>query len=515
MHLTDLKRHVAPVLALGVLAAALAAPALARDLPKHPDELTFKPFKFDAPEAKKHRIELDNGMVAYLVPDQTTPLVTISAVLRVGSDLDPQGKEGIAEMTMHLLTRSGTVQRTAKEIEDRVGFLGAELGSGLSASGGFLGSGTAPNAPHASISLLSKDADEGLALLVECLKSPAWETDRIDLYKDEALQAMKARNDQTQNIEAREWGFLVYGDAHWSNRYDTKASIEAISAADLADFHKRYIGPQNFTLAVSGDFDRKEMTKKLKRAFADWSYAAKRPANPPAPTQPAATGYFLVDKDVNQGRVSIGLPAIDQYDPDWFSATMMNMVLGGGSFGSRLVDRIRSDEGLAYSVRSTFEGGTYYKGPWRLMFQSKVRSVAYAIEVAMAEIDKVRAEGVTQEELDVAKNQFIEGFPAAFETATAIANQMAMMESNGRYAKDPKFLQEFRKRVAAVTVDDCKRVANRLLDPSKMAILMVGNAEDILLGDPKHDASIKAMAGGEPTRLPLRDPMTMEPMANP
>jgi zinc protease len=512
--------------AIATVAAAaclfLAAPALAAGagIPERPEQLKFQPLNYEAPKASDRRVKLPNGMAAYLVPDRTLPLVTISVLMRIGQDLDPPGKEGLADLTMNLLTRSGTKTRSVKDLEDRVAFLGAQLASTVGGAGvsPFMGGGIALGAAesYARINLLSKDVDEGIALLVDCLKNPAWEAERVKLRKDEMIQSMKERNDDTGNIEAREWGFLLRGDDHWTTRYPTQASVEAITADDLAAFHRRYVGPRNFLFAVSGDFDRGAMVKKLEKAFAGWPNPGERPGPPAAPAATARQGWFLVDKDVNQARVSIGLRAIDRYDPDYQAARVMNDIYGGGGFTSRLVNRIRSDEGLAYSVRSVFEGGTYYRDPWRITFQTKVRSAAYAVQIAMTEVNRIRDSLVTPEELELSKNKFIESLPAQFETATAIANALAAEELTGRYQKDPNYFAEVRDRIRAVTAADVQRVARRLLDPAKLTVLMVGSTKDIMLGDPKHpDAQATAMAGGEPKRLPLRDPLTMKPMPNP
>jgi predicted Zn-dependent peptidase len=497
----------------------MAATAVAAETPivAHPDQLTYPAQKYQPPRASDHRVKLKNGMVAYLAADRTLPLVTVTVLMRVGQDLDPAAKEGLADLAMHLLTRSGTSTRTAQQVEDRVAYLGAQLSSGLGGGGGGFFGGGLPigrTESSASVNVLSKDLDEGLALLVECLKTPAWEAERLKLRKEQLLQTMKERNDQSSDIEAREWGILMNGEAHWSSRYPVRASIESITAADLTEFHKRYVGPKNFILAVSGDFDRSTMVKKLEQAFAAWPHPGLKPEAPAAPTG-AAAGWYTVDKDVNQGRVSIGLPTLDRYDPDYQAARVMNDILGGGGFSSRLVNRIRSDEGLAYSVRSMFEGGTYYAEPWKIMFQSKVRSVAYAIEVAMAEVQRIRETPVTAEELELTQNKFIESLPAQFETATAIASVLAVEELTGRYPKDPKYFAEYPDRVRKVTVADVQRVAQRLLDPARMTTLLVGDVDEMMLGDGKHEARITTLAGGEPKRIPLRDPMTMKPMATP
>ncbi len=518
-HIRAAATRRAAATAMAVALAALTGAALADELPARPDQLQFPPLKYDPPKASDYRTTLSNGMVAYLVPDRSLPMVTVNVLMRVGPDLDPAGKEGLAQGMVHLLTRSGTAARTAEQMEDRLAYLGAQLQSAMGAGGGgIFGIGSVPIGPSESrvtLNLLSKDIDEGLALLIECLKTPAFQKDRLDLAHDQALQQMKRRNDESASIEDYQWGFLARGDDHWTNRYATEASIKTVTADDLRAFHRHYVGPKNFLLAVSGDFDRTTMRKKLEAAFAKWPTPGERPGAPAAPTTAMTPGWFLADKDVNQGRVSIGIRSLDRFDPDFFAARVMNYILGGGGFSSRLVNRIRSDEGLAYSVRSTIEGGTYYADPLRVAFQSKVRSVAYATQIALQEIARMRDSVVTAEELGLAKNGFIETFPTLFDNAGAVASVLAVEELTGRYQKDPTYFQTYRDRIRAVTAQDVQRVAKRLLDPSRMTALMVGNARDMLLGDPKHDASLAAMAGGEPRRMPLRDPMTMKPMPNP
>ncbi|MHB8079626.1 MAG: M16 family metallopeptidase [Candidatus Krumholzibacteriia bacterium] len=510
----------AVALATCALLCALPAPAAAGGsaIPARPEQLTFPSLKYSPPDAKEARVELKNGIVAYLVPDHALPLVSVHVLMRIGPDLDPAGREGLASLMVGQLTRGGTAKRTATEVEDLVSALGATLDSAVGGrGGGFMGMGGVPIGPaegRASIILLSKDLATGLALLAECLREPAFADDRLQLAKDQLVQSMKERNDSTAQIEEREWGFLTRGDGFWGNLYPTQASVDGLTRADLAAFARRYVGPRNFLLAVSGDFDRAAMIRALDKAFANWPVPGERPGPPPGPTAPAAPGWYVVDKDVNQARVSFGLRTIDRYDPDWFAALVMNDILGGGGFSARLVNRIRSDEGLAYSVRSRQEGGVYWPDTWRVSFQTKVRSAAYAIDVGLTEVRRIREARVSDEELQTTKNKFIETFPTQFETAGAIAGALAVEELTGRYAKDPHYFAEYRDRVAAVTAADVQRVAQRLLDPAKMTFLLVGKVDDMLLGDGKHDVSLVGLAGGEPRRLPLRDPLTMKPLAD-
>jgi predicted Zn-dependent peptidase len=509
------------ILGSGVAVLAIAAPIVAgaAKTVAHPDKLKYPELEFMPPAARDYRVALKNGMVAYLVPDKALPLVSIEVIMRIGPDLDPAGKEGTARGVAHLITRGGTKSKTAQQIEDRAAYLGASLSSQMGGGGGgFFGSGGAPlgdTESSASINLLSKDFDEGLAILIDCLKSPAFEQERFALARDQIMQEMKQRNDDSQTIEDYQWDYLMQGENHWTNRRPTEKSVKSITREDLAAFHKRYVGPENFLVTVSGDFDRASVTAKLEQAFAGWGSTAERPGPPAAPAQAPAPSWYMVEKDVNQGRVTMGLVAPDRYDPDYQAFRVMNVILGGGGFSSRLVNRIRSDEGLAYSVNSGFIGGTYYDSIWRIRFQSKVRSVPRAMQLALEEMKTITAEKVTQKELDLARNLLIQSLPAAFETAQGIAGVLAMEEVTGRYARNPDYFQTLRASVNAVTIDDVNRVAKRLLDPSKLVVLAVGDTEEMMKNDPKFETNIKGLAGGEPKYLPLRDPMTMQPIATP
>jgi zinc protease len=503
-------------LACAALVTLLAAgTALAAGIPERPEQLQYPPLKYTPPKAAAYRVKLASGIPAYLAVDHSIPMVTVTLLMRVGPDLDPAGKEGLAASMVHLLTRSGTAAMTAEQLEERLAFLGATLESGMGGGGGMFGMGGAPitgSEARVSLNLLTKDLDEGLGLMTACLKGAAFQDDRLKLRLDQQLQSMKQRNDATADIEEREWGYLARGEEHWTNRHPTEASLKAITKADLAALLKRYVGPRNFVLAVSGDFDKAAMARALDKAFAGWPVPGENPGPPKAPIAAFAPGWYVVDKDVNQTRVSLGLPTLDRYDPDFYAAQVMNFILGGGGFTSRLVNRIRSDEGLAYSVSSRLEGGTYYRDPWRAYFQTKARSTAFAISIALQEIGRIRDSLVTADELTTAKNSFVEGFPARFPTAQAIANALAADELTGRYVRDPAYFTQYTARIGAVTSADVQRVAKRLLDPSKMAFLMVGSAKELVQGDDKHDVTLAKLAGGEPKRVPLRDPMTMKPL---
>ena len=441
---------------------------------------------------------LKNGMVVYIAEDRALPLVNISLSLRVGSWLDPAGKDGLAGFTGAQMRRGGTKRLTAEELDERLEFLAAQASTGIG-----------PTAGSASLNCLSDNLDEALSLFVEMLREPRFQEDRLALAREQALQEMKRRNDDSADIEAREWGILLYGEGFFTNRFTTEASVKGLTRDDLLAFHRRYVHPSTMIAAVSGSFSRTDMIRKLEAAFAGWP--SPKVAVPPIPAtiSPAAPGVYRVEKDVNQGRVSIGLPTVKRDHPDVYALEVMNEILGGSGFTSRITKTVRSDEGLAYSAGSGLSPGAFYPGRFRAGFQSKSRSVPYATSLVMEEIRKIREGTVTAEELDTIKNSLVQTFPSSFASK---AQSMAIFASDDYTRRDPSYWATYRDRIQAVTAADVQRVAREHLVPEKMVVLVVGKQAEIDLGDEKHEATLAQLApGGKVAALPLRDPMTMKP----
>jgi zinc protease len=210
---------------------------------------------------------------------------------------------------------------------------------------------------------------------------------------------------------------------------------------------------------------------------------------------------------VNQGRVVIGHLGSMRDNPDSYALTIMNDILGGGGFTSRITSRVRSDEGLAYSAGSGFGFGVYYPGIFRAAFQSKSATTAQALDIVLEEINRMRTTKVSAEELETAKNYAVESFPSFFSTAAQIAGTFAQDEFTKRPAD---YWDKYRDRVRAVTADDVQRVAQKYLQPDQLVILVVGNIDDITKGNPdRPQHSLDRVARGTIRRIPLPDPLTL------
>jgi zinc protease len=340
------------------------------------------------------------------------------------------------------------------------------------------------------------------------LRTPRFDAGRLETAKARSLAQLAQRNDDAGSILGREWKRLLFGGEHFEGAEATAASVGAITPERLAALHGRIFHPGNMIIAVAGDFDEREMLATLDKALAGWERAAAAP-DPVPPTKALAPGVYHVPKEIPQGKVMIGCRSIERDDPDAIPLLVLNEVLGGGGFTSRLMQKIRSNEGLAYSVRSVLQPRVDYPGDFKAGFESKNATVALATKIVMDELERLREEPVAEEELETARRGIVETLPRRFESKPA----MLAVFVNDEWTKRPAgFWQDFRERIEAVTPADIQRVARKHLDPKTMAILVVGDWDEIAPGDLDKRASMKEFFGGAVEHLPLRDPLTLEPL---
>lgn len=465
-------------------------------IPSHPKHIDYPKLNYTLPSASDFRTVLSNGMVVYIAEDKLFPTFDLSVTLRVASSLDPNNKRSLASLMGSQMRDGGTERYSPEAFDEEIDFLAASLSCNIGDTRG-----------RARLSCLSKDIDAGLALLNQMLQHPRFDGERLEKARDRLIQNIKRRNDSTNTISRIEWGMLLFGKDHYSNAYPSSETVRAVQRQDLFLFHKRYIHPGNMILAVSGDFDRQKMLRKLEDTFANWPVGETGPTSFSAAKSKPTPGVYMVHKPgVNQGRVSIGHRSIARGSPDEFPLQIMNGILGAGGFRSRLFAKIRSDEGLAYNTGSRFNQGIYHPEDFVCWFQSKNNSCAYAASIVLDEISRLREERVTNSDVEDTIAYYVESFPQRFPNKMALLRTFVSDEYTGR---NPKYWQTYLDRLKQVTPDDVLRVANKYLHPDELVILAVGDTQAIMKGGHDKAPNLRFDAFGNVMSLGLRDPDTL------
>ena len=489
------------LLSLMALLALAAAPVIAATPPAdqivdHPDELTFEKLDYRPPKPADYRHKLKSGVTAYVAENHEVPTFQLTIHVRTGTLYEPVEKAGVADMTAHLMRNGGVEGMTAAEFDEQLALLAGELSVSIDTSKGTV-----------RLFCLAKDADAALGLLKKMLRTPVFDQKVLDRYRTDVLSELEQRNASTRAIEAREWQFLMYGDHPSGTRHRrTKASVESITREDLIAFHEKYFFPENFILAAAGDLETEEMLAKSNDLLADWpDRELSLPAVSDQIPEVKPGVYMIAKEDVNQSRIRVGHIGVKRDIPDEYALLVMNDILGGGGFTSRIVRRVRSDEGLAYSAGSQFGRPVLYPGTFQAFFQTKHATAAFGTRLIVTEIERIRSEKCDAEVIENAKASFISDVVNPFSTRNNIVNTFADDEYTGR---PDNYWQEYTRKMQAVTPDDVLEVAKKYLHPDKLVFLVVGDPKAVEEGSDKHPEHYSDF--GPVTNLPLRDPMTLE-----
>jgi predicted Zn-dependent peptidase len=451
------------VFVFSALALCFAASSCAQKYARHYKELKY-PKLHDIEVPKVEQITLSNGMQLFLLEDHELPLISVSARIRVGSIYELADKIGLAAITGTVMRTGGTVSKTGDEIDEQLERIAASVETGIGLNSGY-----------ASVSVLKKDIDVGLAILADVLMNPAFREDKIMLAKVLHRSAIARRNDNVGAIAAREFDKLIYGPYSVYARHTEYATIDNISRDDLMAFHEKFFCPNNMMLAVWGDFDTDQMIKKIEKAFEGWEKVdIELPKVPQVRYEYRQTANVIRKDDVNQSNIYLGHIGGLMSDPDYFALILMNRVLGSG-FTSRLFKNVRSREGLAYSVFGNYSANYDHPGVFYVGCQTKSESTVYAIRAMAEEVRKMTESEVTDEELALAKDSYLNSFVFNFDTKGEIVARLMTYAYFG-YPLD--FLQKTRDSVEKVNKADILRVARKHLRPDKMQILAVGRPQD-------------------------------------
>jgi predicted Zn-dependent peptidase len=413
---------------------------------------------------KIQRVTLDNGMQLFVVEDRQLPVIKIQAMIRTGSIYDPADKIGLAAVTAKVMRTGGTVSKTGDEIDRLLENAAATVETRVE-----------QNCGYADLWSIKEKFDTVLPILADVLMNPVFRQDKIELAKIEFRTEIAQRNDELYTIGSREFKKLIYGpNSVWARQteYDT---IDNISRDDLIAFHKKFYHPNNVMLSVCGDFNAPQMIKKIQAAFKDWQKTDVRlPDVPKVQYDYRQTVNLIRKKDINQSAVYMGHIDGLMSDPDYFSLVVMNKILGDG-FTSRLFKNVRSRQGLAYNVFGVYRADYDHPGIFYVACQTKSATTVQAVRAMMEQV-KLMTEGeVTDEELAIAKESYLNSYVFNFDTNNKIVNRLMTYEYFG-YPAD--FLQKTKENIEKVSKKDVLQVAKKHLVPDKMQILAIGRPQD-------------------------------------
>lgn len=440
-------------LSLALLLTACGRP----DLVAHPDLLPQQTLEFGMPEVE--RFTLANGIRVYLREDHELPLVTVTAMVEAGAAGEPANRAGLAQLHAAALRAGGAGGRDPRQVDAALADLAADLAVSAESY-----------ATTLRLSVQDTDLSQGLGLMLDLLRHPRFAPEGVELARRQRLEAIRRENDQPSGTAFRALAAALYA-GHFLGRSATPESVSAIGRDDLGAFHRRYFRPDNLWLAVSGAIDRPTLEALLQQLCGDWQPPAGAVQSIPELPPAASPAVWLDVRQLPQTTILLGTRGIDKDDPGLYALRVMDFILGGGGFNSRLMQEIRSNRGLAYSVYSHVQVGRRLPGMILMGCETKNETVAEVLGLMRNEMLRLAEEPVSEQELRLAKDSLINSFVFAFEDSHSVVTQVLNLDFYG-YPGD--FLDRYRERLAAVTAADVQSAARRHLQPERQEVVMVG-----------------------------------------
>ncbi|MGE5660567.1 MAG: M16 family metallopeptidase [Actinomycetota bacterium] len=454
---------------------------------KHYTELTFPPLP-ELQLPKYTRFQLKNGLVVYLMEDRELPLVSGTALFRTGERFEPGDKVGMASLAGEVMRTGGTRQHSPDQLNQLLEQQAAAVETGVNLTSG-----------SATFSALSEDLEPVFGLFSEVIREPVFAQSQLELAKKQAEGGIARRNDDPNGITGREFQKLIYGSQSPYARTTEYETLKNVSREDLVSFYQKYFHPKNMILGIVGDFETATMRSLVEKEFGNWQPSQGGEVPPlPSVSQANQGGVFLVDQpQLNQSYVQMGHLGGVLSNPDYGALTVLNDVFNG--FGGRLFNNVRSRQGLAYSVYAAWSPRYDYPGVFVAGGQTRSEATVPFIQAILTEIERVRTEPITPQELAFAKDSSINSFIFNFEDPAQTLSRLMRYEYYG-YPQD--FIFRYRHSVEATTIADVQRVAKTYLKPENMVTLVVGNTNAIKPPLSSLNTSVKV----QPIDITIRPP---------
>jgi len=411
---------------------------------------------------------LPNGVVLLHEERSGLPIVRVVLAIKAGSVVEPAEKAGLANLTADLLNE-GTEKRSSKQISGEIEFVGGELGT----SGG-------ADFITVTLSVLKKDVDLGFDLLSDIILNPVFSEDEIKRKKAVIISSIMQQKEEPGIVASKAFKKAIFGNHPYGRPVEgTEESLDTIARRDIIAFHSEYYVPDNAILSVVGDITKKELRALLDRYFKGWERKGVPEKPLPVPGHLSAPEIIKIDKDLTQANIILGHLGIGRENPDFYAVSVMNYILGGGGFASRLMDNIRDNKGLSYDVHSFFSANKY-GGSFQAGLQTKNRTANAAIGEILKEMERMRTEQVTDKELNDAKSYLTGSFPLRIDSNSKIASFLIGVEF---YNLGLDYVDKYKQLIESVTKDDILRVARKYLDTKAYVLVVVGNIKQAIPGD--------------------------------
>ncbi len=459
------KKHFTNLLVIVTLITCLVAWGTLTTNAKPHEELEFEPIDFKPPVPQKH--VLSNGMELYLLEDHELPVFDISGLIKTGTIYDPVEKIGLASIFASVMRTGGTITREPDALNEELESMAASVEIGMS-----------PEYGSVSLSTMAEDIEKGLEIFADILRNPAFREEKLELRKQQAIEAIRRRNDNPIQLAWRNFSTILYGKDHPFGWYSEIETVESITVDDLNTFHKNYYHPNNIMLAITGDFDTETLITQFEKAFEGWEMSDVELSNVAEVEDAPISSVNYIHKELPQTTMLIGHFGIKRTPdfPDFFALRVMNEILGEGGFTSRLMSEVREKHGLAYMVGSLMSMSFYTNpGEWFAYTQTRTEKTAEAIELIIKVVSDLRENPVPSDELQRTKDSLINSFVFSFESSSQIAFQQMMLDFRG-FA--PDYLETYTDKIAKVTAEDVQTVAQKYLHPEALTIVAVGKQDN-------------------------------------
>ncbi len=348
-------------------------------------------------------------------------------------------------------------------INEALDFMGASLNASA-------------NKDYTSISLrvLKKDLEKGLGLLADTINRPVFPEEELRKEANKILGAIKSSEEDPGEIAEKAFYKAVFPDSPYSHPVEgMKETVPGITREDVVRFYKTFYHPNNTILSIVGDITLEEVKTQIIPLFAEWSQGPIPKANLKQDFSPKGA-MVRINRDLAQSNIIIGGIGVERSNPDYYALTVMNYILGGGGFGSRLMDEIRIKRGLAYSVGSFFDPKKF-QGSFQVILQTKNASAREAIALTLKQMELIRKEPVSSEALQRAQNYLIGSFPMRFDTQGKLVNFLSQVEYFGLGLDYP---EKYPSLIKAVSREEVLRVARKYLHPEQSIQVIVGNLKE-------------------------------------